>query len=111
MKNGFVLVSNMTLLKSAVARSLVNLTLILLTSLNAVVAAKLSRGIKEVFSMYGVWNDMQKRFVFGIKETSPRRAEKALFHRIGKSAYKWRYSIKKIPSNWRNPPNPNWPRK
>ena len=49
--------------------------------------------------------------VFGIKETSPRRAEKALFRRIGKDAYRWRYSIKQIPRNWRNPPNPNWSRK
>lgn len=65
---------------------------------------------KEV-PLYGVWNDMQKRFVFGIVETTPRRAQKALFRRIGKNAYRWRYSIKKIPSNWRNPPNPNWPRK
>ncbi len=65
---------------------------------------------KEV-PLYGVWNDMQKRFVFGIVETTLRWAQKALFRRIGKSAYKWRYSIKKIPSNWRNPPNPNWPRK
>ena len=65
----------------------------------------------EEVPLYGVWNDMQKRFVFGIKETSPRGAEKALFRRIGKGAYRWRYSIKQIPRNWRNPPNPNWPRK
>ena len=61
--------------------------------------------------LYGIWNDMQKRFVFGIKETSPQRASKALFRRIGKGAYRWRYSIKAIPRNWRNPPNPNWPKK
>jgi hypothetical protein len=66
--------------------------------------------IEEV-PLYGVWNDVQKRFVFGIKETSPRGAEKALFRRIGKDAYRWRYSIKQIPRNWRNPSNPNWPRK
>lgn len=60
---------------------------------------------------YGVWNNMQKRFVFGIKETSPRQASKALFRRIGKDAYRWRYSIREIPRNWRNPPNPTWPKK
>lgn len=65
----------------------------------------------EEVPLYGVWNGMQKRFVFGIKETSPRRAEKALFRRIGKDAYRWRYSIKAIPRNWRNPSNPNWPKK
>lgn len=66
--------------------------------------------LEEYFSE--VWPEIKKkRFVFGIVETTPRRAQKALFRRIGKSAYKWRYSIKKIPSNWRNPPNPNWPRK
>lgn len=58
--------------------------------------------------MYGVWNAMQKRFVFGIAEETPGRAQRALFHRIGKSAYKWRYEVRKIPRDWHNPPNPNY---
>lgn len=61
--------------------------------------------------LYGVWNGVQKRFVLGIAEETPRRAQKALFHRIGKSAYKWRYEVRAILRNWRNPPNPNWPKK
>jgi hypothetical protein len=61
--------------------------------------------------MYGVWNDIQKRFVFGIVTDTPKAAQKTLFARIGKGAYRWRYSIKQILRSWRNPPNPNWPRK
>lgn len=58
--------------------------------------------------MYGVFNAVQKRFVFGIQEQTARAAERALFKRIGKDAYKWRYEIRKIPANWHNPKNPNW---
>ena len=58
--------------------------------------------------MYGVWNAVQKRFVFGIVEETPGRAQRALFHKIGKGAYKWRYEVRKIPPNWRNPKNPNY---
>ena len=36
--------------------------------------------------MYGVWNAVQKRFVFGIAEETPGRAQRALFHKIGKGA-------------------------
>lgn len=46
--------------------------------------------------MYGVWNAVQKRFVFGIAEETPGRAQRALFHKIGKGAYKWRYEVRKI---------------
>lgn len=58
--------------------------------------------------MYGVWNAKQKRFVFGICETTAGRAQRALFHKIGKQAYRWRYDVRKIPLNWKNPPNPNY---
>lgn len=58
--------------------------------------------------MYGIWHTMQKRFVFGIAETTVGRAQRALFQRIGKNAYKWRFEVRKIPPNWHNPPNPNY---
>ena len=58
--------------------------------------------------MYGVWNTMTKRFVFGIAEETKGRASRALFHKIGRKAYKWRYEVRKIPPNWKNPKNPNY---
>lgn len=47
--------------------------------------------------MYGVWNDMKKEFQFGIRETSAKKACKALFQKIGFDAMKWRFQIKKLP--------------
>ena len=57
---------------------------------------------------YGIWNSVQKRFVFGIKESSKKKAIKALENKVGIDVYKWRYSIRTIPENWRNPKNPNY---
>lgn len=71
----------------------------------------MARKTKVQGPQYGVWNDMQKRFVFGIVKDTPRAAQKALFVRIGKGAYRWRYSIRKIPVGWQNPRNPNWPKR
>ena len=58
--------------------------------------------------MYGVWSAKQKRFVFGIAELTAGRAQRALFQKIGKGAYKWCYEVRKIPPNWHNPKNPNY---
>lgn len=58
--------------------------------------------------MFGVWNDVQKRFVFGIKEPSAQKAWKALYKKIYKDAYKYRYFIRVIPDGWVNPANPNY---
>lgn len=44
---------------------------------------------------YGIWNNMRKEFQFGICEDSPKKAEKALFRKIGKDAYKWRFEVRK----------------
>lgn len=57
---------------------------------------------------FGIWNDVQKRFVFGINEESANRARHELQRKIGKDAYKWRYEVRVIPQNWRNPENPNY---
>ena len=55
--------------------------------------------------VYGVWNGMTKRFVYGIREPSKRLAQKRLFEAAGKGAYCWRYEIKPIPDKWVNPKN------
>lgn len=57
---------------------------------------------------FGIWNDVQKRFVFGINEESANRARRELQRKIGKDAYKWRYEVRVIPQNWHNPENPNY---
>ena len=52
---------------------------------------------EEIISkIYGVWNSIKKEFQFGIKESSPSKARKALFDRIGKDSYKWRFEIQEI---------------
>lgn len=47
--------------------------------------------------LYGIWNDMRKEFQFGIAETTPIKAQKKLFAKIGKDAYKWRFEIRRKP--------------
>jgi hypothetical protein len=57
---------------------------------------------------FGVWNGVQKRFVFGINEDSPKKAAQKLRDKIGKDSMKWRYEVRTIPPNWHNPVNPNY---
>lgn len=45
---------------------------------------------------WGIWNNIKKEFQFGIAEDTPRKAEKRLFQKIGKDAYKWRFEVKRI---------------
>lgn len=47
-------------------------------------------------NMYGVYSTISRKFCFGIEETSIAKARKALFRKIGKDAYKWRFEIRKI---------------
>ena len=47
--------------------------------------------------MYGIYNTMKHEFQFGICEPSKTKASKKLFDKIGKSDYKWRFEIKKLP--------------
>lgn len=61
--------------------------------------------------MYGIWNGVEKRFVFGIREPSAIKAEKAFFHKVGKTAYKWRFEVREIPNNWVNPKNQHYMKK
>lgn len=45
---------------------------------------------------YGIYNTLSKKFVFGISEPSKKRASKALFNKIGKDSYKWRFEVREI---------------
>lgn len=45
---------------------------------------------------YGIWNTRTKKFQFGIRESSKTKARKALYEKIGKDAYKWRFVVKEV---------------
>ena len=61
--------------------------------------------------MFGIWNDVEKRFVFGIREKTAEKAVNAFFHKVGKTAYKWRFEPRFIPKNWVNPKNKHYVKK
>jgi hypothetical protein len=48
--------------------------------------------------MYGIWNNWRKEFQFGIREPSEEMARKALYKKIGKDSYKWRFEVRRIPT-------------
>ena len=54
---------------------------------------------------YGIWNSVEKRFVFGIAAETPRKAERA-FRKACSGWRRWRYEIKPIPEGFKNPRNP-----
>ncbi|ARW39038.1 hypothetical protein ACO1D4_18915 [Bacillus velezensis] len=45
---------------------------------------------------YGIYSLRSRKFCFGIDEPSKTKAWKALFNKIGKDAYKWRFEARKI---------------
>lgn len=49
---------------------------------------------------YGVYNTSRRMFQFGICEPTAKRASQQLFKKIGKDAYKWRFTIRKIPQQF-----------
>ncbi len=57
---------------------------------------------------YGVWNDMTKRFVFGLRDTNRARLVRRMFQVMGVAAYRYRYEIRAIPPGWKNPRNPTY---
>lgn len=61
--------------------------------------------------MYGIWNDIEKRFVFGINAPTKRAAWRQFTNAVGKTAYKWRFEIRVIPPNFKNPKNPKYKKK
>lgn len=46
---------------------------------------------------WGIWNDVQKSFQFGIDEPTRNRATNKLFHKIGYDSYKYRFKAKILP--------------
>lgn len=46
--------------------------------------------------MFGIYNTLKKEFQFGICEPTERAAQRKLFKKIGKDAYKWRFEVRKI---------------
>lgn len=46
---------------------------------------------------FGIWNSSAKQWQFGIDEPSKSKAQKALFNKIGKDAYKWRFNVRALP--------------
>jgi hypothetical protein len=61
--------------------------------------------------MFGIWNNVEKRFVFGIRKATAKEAEKAFFSKMGRTAHKWRFSVREIPDNWINPKNTRYLKK
>ena len=61
--------------------------------------------------MFGIWNDVEKRFVFGIRKATAKEAEKAFFSKVGRTAHKWRFSVREIPDNWVNSKNTHYLKK
>ncbi len=61
--------------------------------------------------MYGIWHGRQKRFVFGVRAETKKEAEQQ-FRKICKKIhyYTFNCSVKWIPPNYKNPPNPNYNR-
>lgn len=58
---------------------------------------------------YGVWNNITKRFVFGIREDTRSAAWKKFCKLAPAAARKWRYEVKVIPNGWKNPPREGRP--
>ena len=46
---------------------------------------------------FGIWNDVAKKFQFGICEDTPMLAEARLYKCIGDNARKWRFQPKMLP--------------
>jgi hypothetical protein len=51
---------------------------------------------------WGIWSTWSKKWCFGIDEPTENGARQALFKKIGKDAYKWRFEARKIPQSKRS---------
>ena len=56
------------------------------------------RGLPGV--KWGIWNNYEKCFQFGISEDTPMLAEARLFQKIGDDARKWRFEPRQLPRNF-----------
>lgn len=52
--------------------------------------------------MYGIYNIRAKKFQFGIKEPSKRKARQKLFNKIGNDARKWRFEVRELKGSEKN---------
>lgn len=56
--------------------------------------------------MYGIWNHIEKRFVFGIKEETKTKARNKFKSLVPREVYsKYRYETRIIPPDFVNPKN------
>ena len=59
--------------------------------------------------MYGIWNSVEKRFVFGVSEPTSNAAWKSFKKKVPQAIWrKWRYDVKPIPEGFRNAKNPRY---
>ena len=59
-------------------------------------------------NQYGIWNGVDRRFVFGIREDTKGKAWKKFCSIAPEAARKWRYETRVIPKDWKNPPKECW---
>lgn len=55
------------------------------------------RNIPQPGVYYGIYNTVARKWQFGICEVTAVRAERALYKKIGKNSYRWRFEIKRLP--------------
>ena len=46
---------------------------------------------------WGIWNQVEREFQFGISEDTPMLAEARLFQKIGDDARKYRFEVRQLP--------------
>ena len=56
--------------------------------------------------MYGIWNGMTGRFVFGIREDTKSKALAEFKKKAPELWRYWQYEVRRIPRNFKNPRNP-----
>jgi hypothetical protein len=60
---------------------------------------------------WGVYSNVSKKYVFGILEPTRDKAQRKLFQKIGKDAYKWRFEYRRIKELPAQQPKPKKPKK
>lgn len=56
--------------------------------------------------MCGVWNNVTKRFVFGIREETRKKVLVEFKKKVPNLWRYWRYEVREIPQHFKNPRNP-----
>lgn len=61
---------------------------------------------------YGIWNTVTERFCFGIRTATKVDAYREFYEKANvQPGSLWKYEVKVIPKNWKNPKNPNYAHK